>query len=349
VLSCVGSGGMSVVYKARDCLLNRIVAVKLLRSQSSLDTKNVQRFRQEAVAALKMDHPNIIRVFEFDIPEQGEPYLVMEYLEGESVADLITENGPIELTRAISIMQAVCAGLEHAHKVGILHRDLKPSNIMLVKDQSGTKVKLFDFGIAKLLLGEGEPDHALTMTGEFLGSPLYMSPEQISTERLDERSDIYGLGCVFYQMVTGQPPFRGSSLLETLQMHTSTLARPVKEIYAGVKNDWAIDAFLLKALAKNRDNRFQTVGEFNSALSSLQSKSTGDVLSRTKFQLDLLKHKLTEKQVWKMVLVAASSIFTLFVTLLIYFTNSSRLFDDGRRNREESCQHRKLYSKKIEH
>jgi eukaryotic-like serine/threonine-protein kinase len=261
VLSCVGSGGMSVVYKARDRLLNRIVAVKLLRSQSSLVTKNVQRFRQEAVAALKMDHPNIIRVFEFDIPEQGEPYLVMEYLEGESIADLIAENGPIELTRAISIMQAVCAGLEHAHKVGILHRDLKPSNIMLVKDQSGTRVKLFDFGIAKLLLGEGEPDHALTMTGEFLGSPLYMSPEQCANEPLDERSDIYGLGCVFYEMVTGQPPFRGNSLLETLQMHTSASAPPVKEIYAGVKNDRAIDAFLLKALAKNRGNRFQTVGD----------------------------------------------------------------------------------------
>lgn len=322
LLSCLGRGGMSVVYKAKDLLLHRIVAVKILRPHSSLVQRNVMRFRQEAIAALRMDHPNIIRVFEFDIPEAGEPYLVMELLEGQSLAEMIETNGAIELTRAISIMRGICAGLQHAHESGILHRDLKPANIMLMRDTKQSIVKLFDFGIAKLLV-EDDQSQALTQTGDFVGSPLYMSPEQIASEKLDERSDVYALGCVMYEMVTGKPPFRGSNLLETMQMQVSAVASPVNEVYPGIKNADRIESVLLKAMAKQRDQRYQTVAEFADAIQSISRSSNKGFVDRAKTKLEIRKNKSTagkKDQVSKLSLIVSSGAI-LIAALSLLSTN----------------------------
>jgi serine/threonine protein kinase len=265
-------------------------------------------------------------VYEFDIPDQGEPYLVMDYLQGESLAEWIANNGPIELTWAISIMCEVCAGLQHAHQAGVLHRDLKPSNIMLVKDENLYKVKLFDFGIAKLLFEDGEQVYALTQTGDFLGSPLYMSPEQCASKSVDARSDVYSLGCVLYEMLTGKPPFQGANLLETLQKQMSSVARPVKEICPDIRNAAKVDSVLLKAMAKQRDERFHSVSEFANAVRGLNDTSKEGIWERAKFQLQLLKtkSKAEKKEHVSKLSLALSSIAALAIVVSILFLNYLR-------------------------
>ncbi len=278
ILNCIGSGGMSVVYKAEDLLLQRTVAVKILHSHSALNPQNVLRFRQEAMAASKIDHQNVIRIYEFNVPEQGQPYLVMDFIEGLSLADFIDLNGPIEMRRAVSLMGIICDGLQRAHEAGVVHRDLKPGNIMLLKDSSGKQtLKIVDFGIAKVLT-EDANGHALTQTGEVFGSPLYMSPEQCYGKPLDNRSDLYSLGCVMYEMCTGNPPIKGSSLLETIQLQTTDPPPAAESKYSGIKYGAQFDAVIRRAMAKNPDERFQTALEFKEALEGMfdAPQSTGD-------------------------------------------------------------------------
>ncbi len=275
IISCLGAGGMSVVYKAKDLLLNRIVAVKILHSHSALHPKNVLRFRQEAMSASKIDHPNVIRIYEFNVPDDGQPYLVMDYIEGQSLADFIASNGSIEVQRAISLMGIICDGLQCAHEAGVIHRDLKPGNIMLLKDSSGKQtLKIVDFGIAKLLT-ENDQGQALTQTGEVFGSPLYMSPEQCWGKQLDGRSDIYALGCVMYEICTGQAPIKGGSMLETIQMQTTEMPRPVNTINPGIKYGEKLDRVLLKALDKDPNQRYQTPLEFKNGLQGILLEDSG--------------------------------------------------------------------------
>lgn len=294
ILARVGSGGMSVVYKAEDLLLNRIVAVKILHSHSALKQNNVLRFRQEAKSASKIDHENVIRIFEFNVPEIGQPYLVMDFIEGESLADFIANNGPIELKRAISLMSLVCDGMQCAHDAGVIHRDLKPSNIMLLKHPSGKQtLKVVDFGIAKLLVDETEM-HSVTQTGEVFGSPLYMSPEQCWGKKLDGRSDVYSLACVMFEMCTGQPPLRGTSALETIHLHTTEPPPPVSSIYPGIKSGAALDAVFAKGMAKAPEARYQSPAEFKVALREILVSSDGDrhgdgFWSKSKFDMKKVK------------------------------------------------------------
>jgi serine/threonine protein kinase len=273
ILSCLGAGGMSVVYKAEDLLLHRIVAVKLLHSHSALNPQNVLRFRQEAMAASKIDHPNVIRVYEFNVPDEGQPYLVMDFIEGQSLAEFMRTNGPIEMRRAITLMGIICDGLQCAHDAGVVHRDLKPGNIMLLKDSSGKQtLKIVDFGIAKVLTEDAQ-GHDLTQTGEVFGSPLYMSPEQCYGKTLDRRSDIYSLGCVMFEICTGQPPIKGGSMLETIQMQTTEMPAPSASFYLGIKYGAQFDAVIAKALAKDPSERHQSATDFKQAINSLPSAS----------------------------------------------------------------------------
>lgn len=288
IISCVGSGGMSVVYKAEDLLLKRTVAVKILHSHSALNPQNVLRFRQEAMAASKIDHANVIRIFEFSVPEKGQPYLVMDFIAGQSLADFIASNGPIEMRRAVSLMGIICDGLQCAHDAGVVHRDLKPANIMLLKDASGKQtLKLVDFGIAKVLT-EDSSGHALTQTGEVFGSPLYMSPEQCYGKTLDRRSDLYSLGCVMYEMCTGQPPIKGGSLLETIQLQTTDMPASASSKYSGIKYGAEFDLFIQRAMAKSPDERFQSASEFKQALLSMLELRLRDDAERKQPQLSRL-------------------------------------------------------------
>ncbi|MBX9948631.1 MAG: protein kinase [Candidatus Obscuribacterales bacterium] len=223
VISCLGEGGTSVVYKARHQFMERIAAVKVLSPDRIPDAKTVQRFQQEARSVSRLKHPNIVDVHEFGVDENKQPFLIMDYLEGRNLYEAIEQDGPLKPSRAAVLFLQMADALKHAHEKGVIHRDLKPNNAILIKDENGhEQVKLVDFGIAKLSEPE-DKEKALTQTGEIFGSPFYMSPEQCRGQKLDHRSDIYSFGCLMYEMITGEPAAKSGSVVETLMLHINGL------------------------------------------------------------------------------------------------------------------------------
>lgn len=217
-LGLLGQGGMSLVYKARHKLIDKIVAVKFLANHLSRLETFAARFNQEARISSQLCHPNIISVYDFGITPNADVFLVMEYVEGPTLADVLKRIGRMEENECLSIFRQLIDALSYAHSRDIVHRDIKPANVILAKNEdSETTVKLVDFGLAKPVSEKRLP--SLTLNGEVVGSPIYMSPEQCQGFELDHRSDIYSLGCLFYEAICGFPPFRGSNSMETLRMH----------------------------------------------------------------------------------------------------------------------------------
>ena len=209
----LGSGGMSTVYKAKHLFLDKIVAIKLLNQQLASDPKAVQRFQIEAKAAFGLEHANLLGVYDFGVSRDGQAFIVMDYLQGESLGDVIRRERTLNLVQALPIFLDICKGLAYAHERGILHRDIKPSNVMLVKGKNNATVaKIVDFGLAKVY---DESAMKLTQTGEIFGSPLYMSPEQCRGITLDNRSDLYSLGVLMYETLAGKAPIMGTSVYDT--------------------------------------------------------------------------------------------------------------------------------------
>lgn len=279
----IGRGGMGVVYRARDILMERTVAIKMLHAHLVSDQSSFQRFQQEARAASAINHPNVITAYDFGISESGQPYLIMDFIQGQSLSATIEECNGLEQTRAINIFVQCCDALHVAHSRGVVHRDLKPSNIMIVKNRDTPDfVKIVDFGIAKLLPGSSKQSHNLTQTGELFGSPLYMSPEQFLGKKLDERTDIYSIGCVMYEGLAGHPPFSGEHVLETMYKHLND--PPVK--FSATRADLSIspklEAVVMRALEKDPDQRFQSMSELrDELLLTLEgAKDTRSLLAR---------------------------------------------------------------------
>jgi serine/threonine protein kinase len=268
LLSLLGSGGMSTVYKARHAFMRNIVAVKLLHPRLLTDTLSVKRFQQEARAASRLKHPNAISVHEFGI-SGGQPYLVMDYLEGVSCAELVKREGKVGLEKSLHIFIQACDALADAHDRGIIHRDLKPSNVMLTKHKDDNCfVKVVDFGIAKIVSEAGGESLKLTSTGEVFGSPLYMSPEQCMGQSLDNRSDIYSMGCLMYEVLTGRTPFTGKNVLETILKQTNEPPPGLGAIDGDVRVVQKLDAIVLKCLAKAPEQRYQSMKDLRSDLES---------------------------------------------------------------------------------
>ena len=274
ILDVIGRGGMCVVYKARQQFMQNLVAIKVLYPQYGTDPSSLARFKQEAQAAAEIKHPNVIQVLDFGITPSEKAFLIMEYLEGDSLADWLQKHGDMPVDRAMNIFVQACDGLVQAHKKGVIHRDLKPGNIVLIDQESGHDlVKIVDFGIAKRMINDKSMEQNLTQPGEVFGSPLYMSPEQCQGAHLDARSDIYSLGCVMYETLGGMPPFMGSNSLETMNMHVGQQPLSIRGMVPGKDIPPLIDAVVLKALKKDPDKRQQTMLDLKKELVEAAQKS----------------------------------------------------------------------------
>jgi len=258
IIEKLGEGGSGTVYKAKHLLLNKLVAIKFSREE--LDW---QRFQREAQAASLLDHPNLVRTFEFGLHED-KPFLVMELVEGRSLAQELARSGRLSTLRATELALQICAALMHAHSKGVIHRDIKPSNIIITKDNEGKEtVKVVDFGIAKILHRGDQPASVqLTQTGQTVGTPLYMSPEQCAGQQVDEGSDIYSLGCVLFEMVAGRPALTVDSVLAAMMAHVSE----IKPDFNGLELPSHFQLVIQKCLRKDRVQRFESVAQLYRAL-----------------------------------------------------------------------------------
>lgn len=266
ITDLLGEGGMGAVYGATHQHLNRSCAVKVISHRHVADPVALRRFKLEAEAASLLKHPNIIEIYDFGITDQEQAYIVMERIDGESLDDLLTRHKFLHYEIAVPIFLQVCDALAHAHERKVLHRDLKPGNIMLLKEGDRYKVKLVDFGVAKLLPGTGRTVDKMTATGEIFGSPLYMSPEQCMGQSLDVRSDIYALGCVLYQTLTGKLPFVGDSLFEVVMQHVNVLPPNFAHVAPDVAIPDKLEKLVFRSISKERTLRFNTVQDFKVAL-----------------------------------------------------------------------------------
>jgi len=265
----LGFGGMSEVHLARDVRLHRDVAVKVLRADLARDPSFYLRFRREAQNAAALNHPSIVAVYDTGEAETATgplPYIVMEYVDGVTLRDIVHTDGPLPAKRAIEIIADACQALNFSHQNGIIHRDVKPANIMI---NTTNAVKVMDFGIARAIADSG---NSVTQTAAVIGTAQYLSPEQARGEPVDARSDVYSLGCVLYEILTGEPPFTGDSPVAVAYQHVREDPVPPSKRHEGISAD--LDAVVLKALAKNPENRYQTAAEMRADLVRVHNGET---------------------------------------------------------------------------
>jgi serine/threonine-protein kinase len=253
----VGSGGMSTVYRARDRLLERYVAIKILHEHYSRDSDYVERFRREARAAAKLSHPNIVTVIDRGEAD-GRQYIVFEYVDGQNLKQLVQSRGRLPVRNALELGVEIGRALAFAHAQGLVHRDVKPQNVLL----GGGDVKVTDFGIARSL----DVNVGLTQTGTVLGTSEYISPEQATGREVDERTDVYSLGVVVYELLAGTPPYSGDSFVAVAMKHVSDPVPSITQARPDVP--LRVDAALRTAMAKDPDDRFQSMGDLVAELES---------------------------------------------------------------------------------
>src|SRR6185312_5855784 len=258
----IGYGGMAEVHRGRDIRLGRDVAIKVLRADLARDPSFLNRFRREAQSAAGLNHPSIVSVYdtgEDAAPDGGsQPYIVMEFVEGRTLRDILKAEGRLPARRAMEITADICGALDFSHRNGIIHRDIKPANVMIT--HSGA-VKVMDFGIARAVADSAA---TVTQTANVIGTAQYLSPEQARGEAVDARSDVYSTGCLLYELVTGVPPFQGDSPVAVAYQHVRENAMVPSARNPEVPR--ALDSIVMKALAKNQLNRYQSAGEMRSDL-----------------------------------------------------------------------------------
>ncbi len=268
----LGKGGIGIVFLARHPIMEKLVAVKMLHAQQ-LHADSTERFKREAKAVSRLDHHNIITIHDFGVTERGQPYMVMEFIEGASLADLLSSKGALTPELALEISIQIASGIAHAHDLGIIHRDIKPSNIMLKQSAGRTPVvKILDFGFAKLKDLESKGVSDLTQVGLVFGSPPYMSPEQVRGKPLDERSDIYSLGCVIFECLTARPPYLGENNMEVMIKHLEQSPPSVRDFLPALEFIDDFDAIVTKTLAKSPAGRYQSAEDLRDNLESLRLK-----------------------------------------------------------------------------
>ncbi|MBX9938085.1 MAG: serine/threonine protein kinase [Candidatus Obscuribacterales bacterium] len=303
ILSVLGWGGMSVVYKARQDPIDRLVAIKTVKFRVDERPDIWRRFEREIKTLSKLSHPNVVTVYDCIIGDDGQPYVVMDFLRGRALDQVLAEEGRFSLDKLSLIGAQVSSAVAHAHRHEVIHRDLKPANIMLVEEVSDTvgsaeggaeiegrvSARVVDFGLAKL----GEDSRRLTNSGELWGSPPYMSPEQIKGGGIDHRADIYALGAVLFEMATGKDPFFGAEIYELLHKHVYEEPPTLKEACPEGEFPEALELVIAKALAKEPDDRFQSMTELKDALVSACSPGATVDLSPLRNSLKNNRDKLS--------------------------------------------------------
>lgn len=291
LLGVIGLGGMSVVYRAKDLqedfnFNQSFVAVKTLNYKWSTDGLTVKRFEREAEMLAMLDHPGIVQMRDFNETENGQPFFVMDYLPGVTLANLIKARGVLSTNEMWNIFSQVFNAVEYAHEHGLVHRDLKPSNIMLTKQAKGRqRVKIVDFGIAKLQ----QEVQKLTRLGEVWGSPIYMSPEQCTGGQIDHRSDIYSLAVTIFESLSGQLPFFGETYFETMSQKVNAKPRSLRESRPDLDFSEELDGVLKKALEKEPKQRFQSALEFKQALQNAIAGTSTSVRRLKTFEVRVKK------------------------------------------------------------
>jgi len=259
IIEELGKGGMGKVYKAHDMEIKEKIALKLIKPEISADKNTIERFQNELKFARKISHRNVCRMYDLN-KEKASYYITMEYVSGEDLKSFIRRSRRLDIGTAVSIAKEVCEGLSEAHRLGVIHRDLKPSNIMIDRDGN---VRIMDFGIARSTTGKG-----LTDKGVMIGTPEYMSPEQVEGKEIDQRTDIYSLGIILYEMLTGRLPFEGDTALTVAVKHKTEAPKSPKEYNEQISED--LNRLILKCLEKDKEKRYQNAGELRSELDSIE-------------------------------------------------------------------------------
>lgn len=274
IVKLIGEGGMGKVFQARQLSMNRMVALKILRANMAADEHLLARFQQEALSVSRLRHPNTITIFDYGRTEAGQLFMAMELLGGRSLFTLIREDERMALGRALHLFEQVVGAVAEAHKLGIVHRDLKPENIQ-IDEVAGDPdfAKVLDFGIAKIMHGGGEGEErlkALTMAGAIFGTPHYMSPEQVHGLKIDHRTDIYSLGIILFELLTGEPPFDGSTPMAVMMAQASKTPPDIREICPEADVNDAVLVLIDDCLRKERDERISTCDELLDRVRQIQ-------------------------------------------------------------------------------
>ena len=280
IVKLIGEGGMGRVFQARQVSMNRMVALKILRAQLASDEQLLARFQQEAMSVSRLRHPNTITVYDYGKTEDGYLFMAMELLGGRSLFGLLRHEKRIALSRALHIMEQVCGAVGEAHKMGIVHRDLKPENIQIDEVASDPDyAKVLDFGIAKIIHGDGDTvgGKTLTMAGAIFGTPHYMSPEQVHGLRVDHRTDVYSLGVILYEILTGVPPFDGATPMAVMMAQASKPPPDIRD-FEGAEVTDTIAELINHCLVKERDDRCDSVPDLLERIRAAQYE-IGDMSS----------------------------------------------------------------------
>ncbi len=369
VLDFIGEGAMGLVYKVEHTLLNKILAFKVLKTEF-LSEAIWKRFRLEGQAIARLDHVNIVKIYDMSQTEDGLPFFTMDLLVGQSLDDYLQDYGRLSVEDALPIFRQVCAGLAYANDHGIIHRDIKPGNIMLIDSKDGSigkcTVKIVDFGIAKLVDDGNTSQQGLTRPGEVFGSPLYMSPEQCMGAKLDQRTDMYSVGITMFQALTGKPPLLGKSAVETAALHQSQEPPMLCDVAPDVEFPIELEEVIATMLAKSPDDRYSSLaevanlllqiekGEARTSPSSLPRANRTDRQSLKQpgnrradehdnehnendeqdTQNNQQKQQITKWQLW---LVVSLSVISLTAAIFLIGVNISLSWRDGKQERDNSA------------